>query len=337
MKWFLTGKISTFDEADDILNKDTTIAELKGLIQIRFGFNVSEIVIIKDHLIENDASLESVGIVGSPKDPILTAHVVRESELEPSNVDNGGINEYSHSDFILAMKMLGKPVPVSDERLIAMRVNAPRQRPAFLNTPGPTASTRMMDSDPANPHRSKPPPPPSEMPGVPKSGGVPTYNPRTTEVFQIFDKVMYGLRKVGVDEEFQLNYPGMDPLPFWDMRVPDAYYHYERECHVSEICLELFYFGEFQAVKDKNKLIALVHQTIDSKAGVRVRTPLPLREAGCMYPLIAVPIVLNEVDAMVLGDMFFEDFGKKRDSRTVGKGTRDAKAEGASAGPCAAQ
>eukprot|EP00796_Vickermania_ingenoplastis_P004346 gene4346-3160_t len=330
----LTGKITTFDEADDILNKNTTIAEVKGLIQIRFGFNVSEIVIIKDHLVENDESLESVGIVGAPNDPVLTAHVVRETELEPSNVDDGGINEFSHSDFILAMKMLGKPVPISDERLIAMRVNAPRQRPAFLNAPAPSSSmnsTGTAIGRLAGPGQQ--PPADHRHPGQPSGRGpeprAPSgYNPRASEVFHIFENVLYGLRKEGVDEEFQLHYPGMDPLPFWDMRTPDAYYNYERECELNEICLELFYFGEFKAVKDKQKLLALVHQSIDSKAGVRVRTPLPLREAGCMYPLIAVPIVLSEVDAMVLGDRFFEDFGKRRDTRMEAKGTRDANSAG---------
>lgn len=350
VKWFLTGKVTVFDEANDILNKKTTIAEVKGLIQIRFGFNVSEIVLIKDHLVENDISLGSLGIVGSDDDPILTAHVIRESELEPSNTGESSIDEFSHSDFILAMRMIGKPVPISDERLVAMRVNAPRQRPSFLNV---SASGRHPDSDrnllpsssidrfhrgsvdssspegPAN--RSRPS---TEKVGHPVA---PRHDPSKSTAYHIFDNVLYGLRKEGVDETFQLPYPGIDPLPFWDLRIPDMRYNYESECEVNELCLELFYYGEFKAITNKQKLIALVHQVIDSKAGVRVRTPFPIREAGCMYPLIAIPIVVSEMDAMVLGDRFFEHFGEKQEERVKPKGSRDRSSTGVGSGGCAAQ
>lgn len=359
VKWFLTGKISSFEEADDILGPQTSIAELKGLIQIRFGFHVSEIVLIKDHLLENDSTLEKIGLVGSPKDPILTAHVIRESELEPSNIKSEtSIEEYSHTDFILAMKMLGKPVPITDERLLAMRMNAPRQRPSFLNVPerhmahrgsggirqaGDNSSFSLQRPDfhpmPGSKAASSPSPSTQEVSQNRNDGEDSSlrYNPRATQVYKIFENVLYGLRREGVDEEFQLPYPGMDPLSFWDARVPDPSLQYERECEANEICLELFYFGEFKAVKDHQKLIALVHQTIDSKAGVRVRVPCRLREAGCMYPLIAVPIVLSEVDALVLGDRFFEDFGKRRNPKMEAKGTHDPKEAGAKNATCAPQ
>lgn len=359
VKWFLTGKISSFIEEDDILGPQTTIAELKGLIQIRFGFNTSEIVLIKDHLIENDITLQQLGIVGGLKDPVLTAHVIRESELESSNVESdSSIEEYSHTDFILAMKMIGKPVPIADDRLLAMRANAPRTRPTFLNTLQRDGRNRVSSfvqneggSSLSHPrpdfHRS------SQSNALPLSPSPSTcdassnshdnassalcYNPCRTPVYTIFQKVMYGLRREGVDEEFQLPYPGMDPLTLWDARTPDPSSQLERECEVNEICLELFYFGEFKAVKDHQKLLALVHQTIDTKAGVRIRTPCRIREAGCMYPLIAVPVVLSEMDAMKLGDRLFEDFGKKQNVNMAPKGTSDPKEAGERGSGCAPQ
>lgn len=360
VKWFLTGKISSFDEADDILGPQTTIAELKGLIQIRFGFHVSEIVLIKEHLLENEVTLESMGLVGSAADPILTAHVIRESDLEPSNANSeSSIEEYSHTDFIMAMKMLGKPVPISDDRLLAMRVNAPRQRPSFLNIPErytknmgvisgqgvdnlPFSSQRPyfhpISTSKAESALNSSTTTEEASPSGDHNGNVALrYNPRETQVYHIFEKVLYGMRKEEVDEEFQLPYPGMDPLSFWDARIPDPSLQYERYCEVNEICLELFYFGEFKAVKDHQKLIALVNQTIDSKVGVRVRVPCWIREAGCMYPLIAVPIVLSEMDAMVLGDRFFEDFGKQRNPKTLAKGTHDPKEAGAKSSGCTPQ
>lgn len=316
VKWFLTGKISTFEESDEILNPNSTIAEVKGLIQIRFGFNASEIVIIKDNLIENEETLGSQGIVGGASDPVLTAHVIRESELEPSNVESS-IDEFSHADFALAMKMLGKPVSVSSERLAVMRANAPRQRPAFLDQPSVVSPPQAVSA----PAPAKPTPP------VNKS-----------EAFRIFADVLYGLRKEGVDEQLRLCYPGVDPLPFWDLRVPETFRGLDRESAPGEICLEVFFFGEFGIIKDHQKLIALVHQTIESQVGVRFRTPFPIREAGCMYPLITVPIAINEVDAMVLGDFVFEDFGTSRENRATAKGSKNAASEGAVAGPgCATQ
>lgn len=53
----------------------------------------------------------------------------------------------------------------------------------------------------------------------------------------------------------------------------------------------------------------LLQNVLESKAGIRLRTPLRPREAGCMYPLVACAIIVHEMDAMELGNLFFEDFG----------------------------
>jgi hypothetical protein len=312
IKWFLTGKETVIEDTDEILSPNTTIAELKGLIQIRFGFSSKELLLMRERLLENSVTLRSIGVTGSPSDPVLTAHVVRESELEASNFDqddtthDDDLQEFSHADFMLAMKMLGKEVAVPDDRLVAMRLNAPRQRPAFLDArkEGEAATAKIT------------PQPPVGMPGF--SGNVPIYDPKTTEVYQILSNVRYGPRKEDVDSQYAITYPGVEePFPFWDMRTPDIFNHLEVQCSPGEVCVELFYFGEFAAVKDHASFLALARQSLESKAGVRPRTPLPLREAGCMYPLIAVPVVLHEMDAMELGSIFFEDFGKAEVKRPV--------------------
>lgn len=334
LKWLLTGKDSVIEDVDAILSPETTIAELKGLIQIRYGFSAKELLLVQKHLLENNVTLKSVGIVGGPADPVLTAHVVRESELEASNFDqddrskDDDLQEFSHADFMLAMKMLGKKVPVSDDRLMAMRLNAPRQRPAFLD------AQRVNDDASVGADGSAGPP--AGMPGV-FGGTIETYNPKNTEIYQIVLRVRYGARRVGVDEKFGITYPGIkEPFPFWDMRTPDPFTDANHLCSPGEVCLELFYFGEFEALKNHETFLTLVQHTIESKAGVRLRMPGGIREAGCMYPLIACQIILHEMDAMELGQTFFEDFGKTK-SAVPSVGPSDGTAVAGSGGGCAPQ
>ncbi|EPY31541.1 hypothetical protein STCU_03404 [Strigomonas culicis] len=332
LKWFATGKVSDLEETSALLNPDTTIAEVKGLIQIRFGFLASEVLLIKEHLLENRVSLRSLGIVGLPTDPALTAHVVRMSELEASNLDvddtshDDDLQEFTHADFILAMKMLGKQVPVSDERIVQMRMNAPRQHPAFLDAMGGKGRA-------GGPGGAMNPAPPMGMPGL--GGNIQAYNPRNTEVCQIFLNVRYGPRKEGVDQMFAIPYPGVEPFAFWDMRPPDVFTSAQQPCSPGEVVMELFYFGEFSIIKDHQKFLALVKQSVETKVGVRVQTPLPMREAGCMYPLVACPVILSELDAMELGDVFFEDFGKMRTGPMLTRNPNDANVAGN--GGCGAQ
>jgi hypothetical protein len=192
------------------------------------------------------------------------------------------LQEFSHDDFILAMKMLGKDVPVSDERIAQVRMQAPRSRPAFLNTPAPTAAEPVAE------------------------GG---YNPRSTEVHRIFREFRHGMRKENAEKEFCIEYPGVqDAFQYWDMRLPEDDKH-QGACTLNEVCFELFFFGEFTMVTDHSKFFALTRRMLEVKAGVNARTPLPMREAGCMYPLIAVPVVMTEMEGMNLGLLLFDDFG----------------------------
>ncbi|KAG5477912.1 hypothetical protein LSCM4_05304 [Leishmania orientalis] len=335
LKWFLTGTSSVMEDSDAILSPDTTMAELKGLIQIRFGFSSQELLLLSDHLLENTATLRSLGITGQPLDPVLTVYVARESVLEIGNLDqddpskDDDLQEFSHADCTLAMRMLGKHVPVPDDRLVAMRLNAPRQRPTFLDA-------RWEGEDGAVGHGVVPQPPPG-MPGV-AGCGVPIYDPRNTEVYQIVSHGKHGPRKEGVDREFAVRCSGVDEsFPLWDMRTPDPLTCIDGQCSPGEVHLELFYFGEFDAVKDQAGFLVVMRQSLQSKAGVRLRRLLPLRKAGCMYPLIAVPIVLHEMDAMVLGDVVFEDFGKVESARPFKRTDDGAKVAGSGGPGCTTQ
>jgi hypothetical protein len=129
-------------------------------------------------------------------------------------------------------------------------------------------------------------------------------------VHRIFEEFRYGLRKDGADVKFQVIYPGVrDPFQYWDMRLPEDDTHQDSMCSVNEVCFELFFFGEFKMIRDHEAFKALVARVLELNGGIKARLPLPIREAGCMYPLIAVPIVITELEGMELGAMLFDDFG----------------------------
>ncbi|KEG14348.1 hypothetical protein DQ04_00511110 [Trypanosoma grayi] len=305
IKWLLTGKTSTIEELDELLNPRTTILEVKGLIQLRFGFLPREVVLTNRHLLENYMTLEEAGCVGKEDDPVLGAHVVRrleeDEEGDCNSVGNDGLEEFSHEDFIVGMRMLGKDVPVSVVRLQEVRERPPRARPTFLDA-------SPLPSSAAGGAGDIPPPPP----GMPGAGAVQRYDPSITEVYRIFKDVRHGVRRDGCDVDFAIHYPGIqEAFPYWDARLPDSYRYPAIPCGVGEVCLVLFYLGEFSVIEDTEKFCALLRQSLVEKCGINVSTPLPMHEAGCIYPLMGCPIVLTETDAMTLGEALFEDFGKK--------------------------
>ncbi|KAH9597080.1 hypothetical protein LSM04_002006 [Trypanosoma melophagium] len=311
LKWFVTGMQSVIDETDELLNPKTTILEVKGLIQIRFGFIPSEVILIYKHLLENYTTLQEVGCMGRDDDPIITAHVLRQSEEEAKLGGDDALQEFSHEEFILAMQMLGKSLSVSSERMKEVREFPPRMRPAFLNlSPASTVPPKTDNS-------SMPPPPP----GMPGALFLQKYDPSLTKVYQIFYQVRHGVRREGCDKKFSIHYPGiLESFPYWDARLPDLIHNQSIPCGVGEICLELFYFGRFSAIDAPEKFLELVRQSLLEMCGIYVKTPLPMREAGCIYPLVACPIVLSELDAMELGDALFDDFGKDTPTRTEHQG-----------------
>jgi hypothetical protein len=293
LKWFLTGKTSEFEDTDDIIGPQTTILEIKGLVQMRFGFPANQIILIHKRLLENHETLESIGIrdARTAKDIILTVHAVRDEGLEAQNavegeIEDDGIMEFSHDDFALAMKMLGKDVPVSSERLKQVREHVPKSRPRFLDNPKPAPLPAATGES-------------SEM---------------KSATMEMFSNTVGLQRKDGVEDDFAIVYPGVsDSFQFWDLRLPESV-DTKRIAQAGEIALELFFFGEFRHVEHK-KFIALVQCMLEGQ-GIRPRFPLPPREAGCMYPLVGLPVVLSDSDAELLGSLVFAGFGTQSVSQS---------------------
>lgn len=322
VKWFLTGNISEFEEPDSILGPQTTMLEIKGLIQIRFGYLAKEVLLIYNRLLENHVRLRDIGINSSEdsKTKLLTCHVVRsDGSLEGDNnagaeEDDDGLQEFSHEDMALALRMLGKEVPVPTERMQEIRSAPPRQRPAFLNTAQPSKlSTEANVSNQPAPVsietvNAAPPPP-----AIAKND--PNYTMKGTRIHEIFGNMMYGMRSEEAEDSFSLTMPGVTaPYQYWDMRLPENTTYQELYCqHKHEVCFELFFFGEWEPVATDAGALrfnALVCQLLETKVGIKARTPVRPREAGCMYPLIAVAVVMTETEGMELGERVFEDFGK---------------------------
>jgi hypothetical protein len=309
IKWFLTGKVSHIEERDDLLGPSTTVLEVKGLIQLKYSYPAKHmLVIVHKSLRENEETLASFGIVdqesADDEKNLLTVHVLSGAELEgeddeDDDDDDGGegssINEFSHDDFIKACKMLGRDLPVSAGRSEQVRAAPPRARPTFVDAkpvplgqaviPTP-AGTKASPSAPATTQEE-------DLAGAPE-----------TRVKRIFTDVVYGLRKEGVEKSFALAYPGIaEPLDFWDMRLAQD----RVSVAAGEIAVDLFYYGEIDKI-DPAKL----HQLVSAHAqqlGFRVRPVGKVREAGCMYPLIAAPFVMSALEADQLGNTVFERWG----------------------------
>lgn len=325
VKWFITGNITEIEEPDAILGPQSTILELKGLIQIRFGYPAKDILLIYEKLLENDVRLRDLGICSSEdsKTKLLTCHVVRsDGSLEGANnveddENDSDIQEFTHEDMALAMRMLGKSVPVPTERMNEIRGAVPRQRPTFLNAP--TAAAQPRDSSSAKVSRPLTVAEEANVGGGPVSPSIarndPHYTMKNTKIHEIFGNMMYGMRSEEAEDTYSITFPNVvTPYQYWDMRLPENETYQEKYCeHEYEVCFELFFFGDWEPVSTEeggNRFNALVRQLLETKAGIKVRTPVRPREAGCMYPLIAVAVVMTETEGMELGEKVFEDFGK---------------------------
>ena len=305
IKWLMTGHVTDVQDTDAILGPQSTIWELKGLITIAYGFPAKEIILVDKHVLENTIRLRDIGIVDqkSADEHILTAHVVRGEALESSNLEDdegepdNGIMEFTHEDMIVAMRMLGKTVPIGEERLREIRLQAPRSAPQFLRQVPPPASANS-DTEKVSFEESNP--------AVEKKS-VQVGDRSWSRLCSVFKNLDHGLRREGVDEQLSVRYPGVgEPYVYWDLRLPISM-ALQNECNSGEICVEVFFFGEFEVIQPE-KFHQLVASTLNT-SGVRVRPVGTPREAGCMYPLVAVPVCMSVADCWSFGDRVFEDFG----------------------------
>ena len=347
LKWFLTGNVTPLEERDELLGPQTTMLEVKGLIQLKYTYPAKNmLVIVNRALRENEDTLRSVGIVdqasADASEHFLTVHVLSGAELEGASGDDdeeetgSSIHEFSHEDFIKASRMLGRDLPVSKQRAAEVRANAPRARPAFVDAkpaPAPAASA-PSDQPPTRTtgHEFSTEPvalgslPPMEVAAPARAA---SSSSNDSQVRRILTNVWYGLRREHLEKEWALTYPGVtDTFDFWDLRL-NMERHAVPEGH---ICVELFYFGDIKAVEN-SKFQAIAVEAMQRR-GFRVTPIGRIREAGCMYPLIAMPIVMPEAEAMQLGDAVFERWGQKpqaKDDAPTGPPQRAG--DGSSAGP----
>eukprot|EP00759_Apiculatamorpha_spiralis_P037305 PhF_6_TR37199/c0_g1_i1/m.54816 len=297
IKWFLTGNVDVFEDRDDIIGPQTTILELKGLVQIRYGFPAKEVGFIYKHLLDNHETLRSIGIVdqASADKITLTVHVFRdEDEGEESNVDPSKepIAEFTHDDYILAMKMLGKEVPVDPNRLQAVKQNAPRARPQFLNDQQTVKATSTSAASSASHHHG---------------GAAPS--PLVLKLHDIYNKFWYGQRVEGVEQKLALTVASHpEPFEYWDTRLPENPKGLP-EPAATEVILEVFFFGPYDKVDPLDFGKRVVHK-IQEVYGIQSSCVGKAREAGCMYPLIAVPIKMTDKDGWKFSELVFEKFGE---------------------------
>jgi hypothetical protein len=315
VKWFLTGNYDAFEDDDAIIGPNTTILELKGLVQIRYGYPAKDVGFIYKGLLENDTRLRNIGIVDQASaDAIeLIVHVFRDEGMEESNLPEDPskepIYEFSHEDFITAMKMLGKDVPVNPSRIGEMKANAPRSRPQFLNkkeaaVPPPSTSVPMSNLTTA---QAPPPPPVSAPAAVPITKDI----ERVTSAYKNY---LYGQRTEGADKRFAVTYAGVaEPYEYWDTRLPETLKGLPPAGY-GEMYLEVYHFGPFEKV-DATKFATLIVRMMEVTLGLQCKCPTKAREAGCMYPLIAVPILMAEGDAMTFSHAVWENFGKVQPTR----------------------
>eukprot|EP01065_Artemidia_motanka_P044690 TRINITY_DN6402_c0_g1_i1.p1 TRINITY_DN6402_c0_g1~~TRINITY_DN6402_c0_g1_i1.p1 ORF type:complete len:239 (+),score=57.61 TRINITY_DN6402_c0_g1_i1:373-1089(+) len=217
--------------------------------------------------------------------------------------------EFSHEDFLKAQRLAGKVAPVSAEERKEEEVrrerrfaqikakSAPRQRPAALN------SRKSMS------HLGE------------------------GSVRAVLEKGWHGMRKEGTDKLLEIDNTGItqpcdhegnpvDPFEYWDLRIAED--PVIREKHgPGEVVCELFYFGFHMPGKKATNGKAYPWVTDEAEFKQRVMKSLaknglpvpemdhPLRDAGCLYPLVAVAARFSEDDAWELGTKVFDDFGKE--------------------------
>ena len=137
------------------------------------------------------------------------------------------------------------------------------------------------------------------------------------ELAEAFEKIQHGKRREDVDKYLAaMGNPDLEDLDFWDLRACQE----EVAVADDQIALDIFYFGEMEEAGDHNTFKVHVIDRLQ-KAGVSgVVAPAPLKEAGCMYPLIGFPVILPWGQALRLGNLVFEEFGIAQSAGGHGSG-----------------
>jgi hypothetical protein len=129
-----------------------------------------------------------------------------------------------------------------------------------------------------------------------------------------------GSGEAGIETRLALSLAG-HTFDYWDARVCDDPQQEARSD--DNVLLELFWGGELKHVESQAVFKAAVVDLLESVVGISpVALTFPVREGGCMYALLAVPVELRVADALSLAQLLFRDFGsvpdKAQERRTAG-------------------
>ncbi|KAJ9464989.1 hypothetical protein DIPPA_11020 [Diplonema papillatum] len=131
------------------------------------------------------------------------------------------------------------------------------------------------------------------------------------DLLTVFRGLNHGKRREGVERALSvLGDPKFEDLEYWDLRnaSDDAV-----KPGLEQVALDIFYFGEPAEAGDENAFKANMIEKLAEFGVHGVVAPTSLKEAGCMYPLLGIPIILPWESAVTLGNLVFEDFGIVQD------------------------
>ena len=126
------------------------------------------------------------------------------------------------------------------------------------------------------------------------------------EITQTFEKMHHGKRREDVDKRLSVTgKPDLEDLEFWDLRACSE----DLKTGDNQVPLEVFYFGEMEDAGDLNTFKVNMIEKLSRRGIAGIVAPITPKEAGCMYPLIGIPIIIPWKQALRFGNLVFEDFG----------------------------
>eukprot|EP01061_Rhynchopus_euleeides_P000652 TRINITY_DN10465_c0_g1_i1.p1 TRINITY_DN10465_c0_g1~~TRINITY_DN10465_c0_g1_i1.p1 ORF type:complete len:321 (+),score=126.06 TRINITY_DN10465_c0_g1_i1:34-963(+) len=292
--WTDTDEDGYLDECDQVLGPDTSILDLKGLIKMWTDESVSDQVLVFDGKpCENASTFRELGLLTQADAD--SKHFSLMLEEDADTADPNG--EFTHEEFIRAKKAIGQHVPVTKETLHQEEV----RREAFA----------QKHFSRARPSKLQAPQKPDET------------EDDTSEVFDIFQKCKYGMRAEDMDSTLAIQVGSGEEgkFDFWDLRLPEDLEMRKRCERSKEMVMEIFYFGDIDTVKDEAQFKECVTRKVQEQLGLSI-DPMAekLRDAGCMYPLIALHIIVSHSAARKLGMAIFEHFGTPPPERSKAAG-----------------
>ena len=285
--WPETHSRGDLEEHDELLGPESTVLDIKGLIQIWTGESVRKMVLcLNGKIVENNQLLRDVGIRSQEDADQKEFSLILEADDDEN--DEG---EFTHEAYIKALMATGKRVSVTKEnqhaeeklreanaRRITERRAPPRLRPSKLNTVPPVKVNKHSNN----------------------------------RIYDIYEKAKYGMREENIEKQLAIKMTDGEVFDFWDLRIAEEVDLRQRCDSSYEIVLEIFYFGEFKKITIPDFFKSLVQDKLRKCVGIDlcIMEDEKLRDAGCLYPLVAMAICLTYEDAETLGKTVFQHFGR---------------------------